>query len=172
MKTSHLIIVASLIPLIGACSKKQEDTAPPEPVAAQPEPAVENIPEKDPGKAGIVVDEKIAKMCNIPTTNFEFDSSALSDEARTALDALKVCFTEGPAAENGMRLVGHADPRGTEEYNLALGQRRAGSVAGYLEEAGLTGDRMETSSRGEMDAQGMDEATWAQDRRVNIYLAE
>jgi len=94
-------------------------------------------------------------------------------DAAAALDALAACFSEGGAAAGeGMRLVGHADPRGTEEYNMALGQRRAGSVAGYLSGKGLGDDKLETSSRGEMDATGTDEATWAEDRKVMIFLAE
>jgi peptidoglycan-associated lipoprotein len=172
MINTRLTVLTSLLLVAGACSKKAEDTAVPEPEQTAPEPAVEEYPDKDPDKSSIVIDEKIAAICNIPTAHFDFDSSALSDEAKTALDALIACFTEGAAAENGMRLVGHADPRGTEEYNLALGQRRAGSVAGYLSTGGLGDDRVESSSRGELDAQGTDEESWALDRKVEIFLAE
>jgi peptidoglycan-associated lipoprotein len=172
MQTRKIVVIASIAMLLGACSKKNEDTAVPE--AAEPEPAVEDqYPDKNPEQASIIVDEKIMEMCDIPTAHFAFDSSALNEEAQTALDALAACFSEdGPAAGEGMRLVGHADPRGTEEYNMALGQRRAGSVAGYLEGKGLGDDKLETSSRGEMDATGTDEATWAEDRKVMIFLAE
>ena len=172
MKRTSPAYLAGLLLLPLACAKTSEDTA--SPIAAQPaEPAdVQEYPDKDPDKAGIVIGPKIAAMCDIPTTNFEFDSSSLSPEAQQALDALGKCFTDGPAAGEAMRLVGHADPRGTEEYNLALGQRRAGGVAGYIEGTGLEEAKMETSSRGELDARGEDEASWAADRKVEIFLAQ
>ncbi len=156
------------------CAKKTSDTPVEAPVAAAPaEPADANdYPDKDPNKASIVVDPKIAEMCEIPTAHFDFDSSNLGEEAETALDALAECFTTGPAKGKGMRLVGHADPRGTEEYNMALGSRRAGSVAGYLGGKGLVEDSLETSSKGELEAAGTDEASWAADRKVEIFLAE
>ena len=169
-----LVALGLALALPAGCAKKAEDTAPP--TDATPPPttaeAEEEHPDKDPNKASIEIDPKIAEMCEIPTAHFEFDSSALGEDAQTALDALAACFTDGPAAGKGMRLVGHADPRGTEEYNLALGQRRAGSVAGYLGDKGLGEDLLETSSKGELEATGTDEASWAADRKVQIFLAE
>jgi peptidoglycan-associated lipoprotein len=70
-----------------------------------------------------------------------------------------------------MRLVGHADPRGSDEYNLVLANSRADGVKIFLLSRGLRGQQMATTSRGEMDAKGTDEATWAADRRVDILLA-
>lgn len=174
MKTTSIVTLACALILPAACAKKSADTPPTEPTAApQPEPAETNdFPDKDENKAGIVIGPKIQELCEIPLAKFDFDSSALSDEAQQSLDALAKCFLDGPATDKGMRLVGHADPRGTEEYNLALGQRRAGSVGGYLGGQGLGNSRLETSSRGELDAAGTDEPTWAQDRRVEIFLAE
>jgi peptidoglycan-associated lipoprotein len=69
-----------------------------------------------------------------------------------------------------MRLVGHADPRGDEEYNRVLGQRRADSVKGAIATAGLDSAKMETTSRGEDDASGTDDNGWAKDRRVDVML--
>jgi peptidoglycan-associated lipoprotein len=77
----------------------------------------------------------------------------------------------GPLKGRSMRLVGHADPRGNEEYNMALGGRRADNVASAIASAGMDSARMATSSRGKMDATGTDEAGWAKDRRVDIMLA-
>jgi peptidoglycan-associated lipoprotein len=87
------------------------------------------------------------------------------------LNSIATCFETGPGAGKSMKLIGHADPRGETMYNFALGQHRAGSVASYLEHKGLQDGRLSTSSRGAMDATGTDEATWAQDRRVDILLA-
>jgi len=69
-----------------------------------------------------------------------------------------------------MRLVGYADPRGTADYNLALGGRRADNVKSVIEEYGLSGQKISTSSRGAMDAAGTDESTWAKDRRVEATV--
>jgi peptidoglycan-associated lipoprotein len=69
-----------------------------------------------------------------------------------------------------MRLVGHADPRGDEEYNMTLGNRRADNVKTAIVDAGLAASQVATTSRGEMDATGTDEASWEKDRRVDVLL--
>ncbi len=129
--------------------------------------------QKDDGStANVKVDERIRKMCALPEAHFDFDSAAVGASAKSMLDALASCFLGGPAKDSNMLVVGHADPRGETEYNFALGQRRAGTVAGYLLKAGLGDARVSTSSRGELEATGGDEAGWARDRRVEILLAE
>ena len=128
--------------------------------------------EKD-TKSAIQIDDKIVKACgDLPTAKFGFDSSEVTPEASNALDALARCFVSGPLKGKGMKLVGHADARGETEYNLALGQRRAGSVAGFLQKKGLEDGRMETSSKGEFEATGTDDDGWARDRKVEILLKE
>lgn len=67
-----------------------------------------------------------------------------------------------------MHLVGHADPRGDDAYNLTLGGSRADSVKKFIVDEGLSSSKVSTSSRGEMDATGTNEATWTSDRRVDI----
>lgn len=131
-----------------------------------------NLEGKDPNKGNIVIGPKIAALCKLPRANFGFDSAALDPTAQEALDALAACFVSGPAKGKGMLIVGHADPRGEVEYNFGLGQKRAGSVAGYLQSQGVEESRLQTSSRGETEATGTDEAGWAADRKVEIFLAE
>jgi peptidoglycan-associated lipoprotein len=87
------------------------------------------------------------------------------------LKKLADCFSTGPLKGKRMRLVGHADPRGDEEYNRVLGQRRADNVKNAISGEGLASAQMETVSRGEDDANGTDDAGWAKDRRVDIVLA-
>jgi peptidoglycan-associated lipoprotein len=120
------------------------------------------------------VDAKVRELCGLAAdqTNFDFDSAKLSKSAKAVLDTIAVCFLTGPGKEENLDMVGHADPRGTEEYNFALGQKRAGSVANYLDRKGLGDERIATSSRGELDATGTDEASWAADRSVDILLAD
>lgn len=124
-------------------------------------------------KSAVQIDDKIIKACgDLPTAKFGFDSSEVTPEASNALDALARCFVSGPLKGKGMKLVGHADARGETEYNLALGQRRAGSVAGFLQKKGLEDARMESSSKGEFEATGTDDDGWARDRKVEILLKE
>ena len=105
-------------------------------------------------------------------THFAFDSAAIDAQAGAALDALATCFSTGALAGRSMMLTGHTDPRGELEYNLALGQRRAGSVAHYLEGRGLAKAHVSTTSHGELDAVGTDEEGWARDRKVDVSLVE
>ena len=121
---------------------------------------------------GVGVDEKIVNMCQLPSSHFDFDSANVSGGARSALDAIATCFTDGPAKGKGLRIVGHADSRGEIEYNFALGQRRAGAVAQYIGRAGVDDSRIATSSRGETEASGSGPDSWAKDRKVQIYLAD
>ncbi len=127
----------------------------------------------DDGKSAVQIDDKIIKLCgDLPTARFAFDSADVSPEATNVLDALARCFISGPAKGKSMKLIGHADPRGETEYNLALGQRRAGSISGFLAKKGVETARMNVSSKGEFEAAGTDEDTWAKDRKVEILLAD
>lgn len=130
------------------------------------------IPEKSPNQGNVQIDSKLAKLCELPSAYFPFDSANLSPASHKAMQALVDCFTAGKAKGESLRIVGHADPRGETDYNFGLGQQRAGSVAGHLQKLGLDESRMETSSRGELDATGSDEASWAKDRKVELFLAD
>jgi peptidoglycan-associated lipoprotein len=122
--------------------------------------------------APVGIEDKIAKMCDLPEARFDFNSASVSSSARSVLDKLAECFLTGKGKGKNMNIVGHADERGETEYNFALGQRRAGSIADYLAKKGLKEDRVATSSRGELEATGTDKSGWARDRKVEILLAE
>ena len=98
---------------------------------------------------------------------FEFDSSALTDSARTAVDAHIAALLGNDAS---VRLEGHTDERGTREYNLALGERRANAVRDYMVANGVPSYRIETISYGEENpaAYGSGESNWQQNRRVEL----
>ncbi|MBQ0760048.1 MAG: peptidoglycan-associated lipoprotein [Zhongshania sp.] len=107
-------------------------------------------------------------MANLETVfYFEFDQATLTVKARKALDAqiVRLKKTTGP-----VRLEGHADERGTREYNIALGERRAISVADYMAINGIPRYRIETVSYGEERplAFGQSESTYSQNRRVEL----
>ena len=98
---------------------------------------------------------------------FDFDQSSLRAETRAALDAqaARLANTSGI-----IRLEGHADERGSREYNLALGERRAKAVANYLSIQGIDMSRIETISYGEEKpvALGKDEESYQLNRRVEL----
>ncbi len=97
---------------------------------------------------------------------FDFDSSALTDNAKEALDTQVKWLKK----HNKVNVVvqGHCDDRGTREYNLALGERRANAVKNYLVSQGVAADRIETISYGKERPAvlGNNEAAWAQNRRA------
>jgi peptidoglycan-associated lipoprotein len=125
-----------------------------------------------PTSGSVHIEARILSACgDIPAAHFAFDSSKIDGDADASLGALARCFTSGPLSGQGMQLVGRADPRGEAEYNLGLGQRRAGAVAMFEEKHGVQTSQIETTSRGAFDATGTDEEGWARDRRVDVLLA-
>lgn len=97
---------------------------------------------------------------------FDFDSSALRADSRQLLDAHAAALKASPRA---IRLEGHADERGTREYNIALGERRAQAVRAYLVARGVTSP-IEVVSYGE-ERPAVDQSNqyaWQQNRRVEI----
>jgi peptidoglycan-associated lipoprotein len=174
MKISNfiLLVFAGSLGLTGCKNKDEPETTPP--VTTTPGGDEKTEAEDDPNKAKVNVDPKVAELCGLTAdqANFDYDSAKLSKGAKEVLDAIAVCFLTGPGKDKNLNMVGHADPRGTEEYNFALGQKRAGGVASYLNKKGLGEERVATSSRGELDATGTDEKSWSADRSVDILLAD
>ena len=128
---------------------------------------------RSPTSGSIHIDERIVKACgDLPVPHFAFDSASIHDEAADRLQTVARCFASGPLQGRSLRLVGRADPRGTSMYNLALGQDRATSVARYLESSGVPRPRIQTMSRGDLDASGTDEEGWERDRRVDLLLGD
>jgi peptidoglycan-associated lipoprotein len=103
--------------------------------------------------------------CELQSVYFSYDSSNLEDSARAQLSTNAQCIKE--KALGALHLTGLTDPRGTEEYNLALGDRRAQSAQKYLLSLGVSAE-VTYSSMGEETATGTDEGSWARDRRVDL----
>ena len=99
---------------------------------------------------------------------FDYDKEELTPEDRSVLDQLATCMMTGALKGKQVSLIGRADPRGTEEYNLGLGSRRASSVSTYLEHLGVGQPQLAVTTRGALDASGTDEAGWQKDRRVDV----
>ncbi len=96
---------------------------------------------------------------------YDFDSSDLRPEARSTVEALAVWMSNYPAAT--LVLEGHADERGTREYNLALGERRANAIRDYLVALAIAPNRLSTISYGKERPAvlGSTDEAWAQNRR-------
>ncbi len=124
---------------------------------------------------GLHVSDAIARACGLPRTEsaprFDFDSTTIAPEDRDLLAAIARCVVDGALRGQSLALVGRADPRGEDEYNMSLGESRADTVQRYLHDLGVRPDHVRATSRGKMDAKGTDEASWAVDRRVDIELA-
>ena len=104
------------------------------------------------------------------TVYFDFDRSEIKPSEREKLRAAKAYLDQNPAYR--LILEGHADWRGTAEYNLGLGDRRANSVKRYLQSLGVAPERLETISKGSLEAvKNGDDAAMAKDRRVNLLVA-
>lgn len=169
MKTKRVMCVL-LITLMSACASKTtkpgagvEDKS----VGATTRPGVGT------SQAG-VADPTLNPLTdpnNILSTRsvyFDFDSYAVKDEYRPMVVAHAKYLRDNPGART--LLQGHADERGSREYNLALGQRRADAVRYAMTLSGARESQIESVSLGEEKprATGHDEASWAENRRVDI----
>ena len=164
------LVVLALLAVAG-CS---ENVPPPKAPVAQVRPVepVAPLDSKSPSRGVVHIAEDIRKACGIADSDahFAFDSARLEETDRPVLVKLVTCFVSGPLKGRDMSLVGHADPRGAYDYNMVLGGSRADTVKGFLDLKGMPSTRVAVSSRGELDAQGTDERSWAEDRRVDIRL--
>jgi len=105
--------------------------------------------------------------CTLKAVYFGFDQWSIPEEARDGLASMASCIRKAPE-DRGLYLVGHTDSRGTEEYNIALSERRARTVADFLARLGVDPARFRVIPKGEAEAVGIDEASYQQDRRVGI----
>lgn len=101
---------------------------------------------------------------------FDFDKSDLTADARRVLDAKLPLLRAN--ANVRIRIAGHTDERGSDSYNMALGQRRAASAKRYLVDQGIAADRIETVSFGEdrPAAMGSNEDAWSKNRRDEFEI--
>jgi peptidoglycan-associated lipoprotein len=103
---------------------------------------------------------------------FNYDEATLDDAAQTALSTSATWLKAKEGAGYSLLVEGHCDERGTEQYNLALGDRRANTAKDYLATLGVDARRMRTVSYGEERPfeEGHDEAAMAQNRRAHLVL--
>lgn len=163
-----LLVVAAL----SACSSKKKDEA------TTPGRAVgRNVPgDTKPGAAaaatpGHATDATADAARRFGPIYFSYDGTELADPARAELQRAGEYLGLHPAAT--LVIAGHADERGTPEYNLALGQERARVVGDYLRRLGVDEGRLRLVSYGEEQpaVEGEGEASWAKNRRAELELS-
>jgi peptidoglycan-associated lipoprotein len=109
--------------------------------------------------------------CRTVKVQFDFDVSTLRSDAKSTLDANMACYQQ---LTGTVRIEGHADERGTTDYNIALGQRRSDTVEQYLVSNGVSTGRVTTTSYGEerpIDP-ASNESAWAKNRRAELTATE
>lgn len=145
--------------------KAQEPVRQVEPVK-QPEPQPEPPKQEQTATAA-----KASEAVALEAVYFDFDKSDLRQDARDALSKNAEALLK-QVADAKVKIEGHCDERGSDEYNLALGDRRAKSVAKYLITLGVAADRIETISYGKEKpaVDGHDEAAWSKNRRAEFVI--
>lgn len=155
-------LLLGLVLLVGCKKKPPEDEGA---VVDNTPPVVENKPPV------ATTPEHVTQMrANFERVFFGFDSSTLAGESKTALDDNVRIMQEHSDVK--VEVQGHADERGTTDYNIALGQRRAQSVVDYMQAKGVAGSRVKVVSYGEEKplVSGTSEQAWAQNRRAEFVI--
>ncbi|MBP2647577.1 MAG: hypothetical protein H6Q77_1201 [Gemmatimonadetes bacterium] len=178
MTRSSLLAVGAFV-FVAACGGKKPPEAPapeskpaetPAPAPAAPAPAP--APTDDAAAAARMAAERTRALTADLTAmiHFDFDRSDIMPEDRANLDRKAAILAANPAAR--IQIAGNCDDRGSDEYNLALGNRRAVAAKQYLVSKGIDGGRIETVSFGEERpvVQGETEAAWAQNRNDQFTL--
>ncbi len=171
--------------LIAGCGGGPPETVPPAPIEPPPGRTPQEIADsiaraqfvRDSIRAAQEAEERAqaqaaaaARMTLQQTVYFDYDESTITAATEAALRAKVEVLRGNPGVR--LRMEGHADERGTSEYNIALGNERAESVIQFLTNFGLGGDRFTSVSYGEERPamQGSNEEAWALNRRVEFVI--
>lgn len=176
-----MVVALGVVALMAAGCAKDEVVKKDEPVVQQqtvaPEPAPQPVPQPEPPKPEPKVEEataaKASEAISLETVYFDFDKSDLRKDTLDVLAKNAEALLKKDA-DAKIKIEGHCDERGTDEYNLALGDRRAKSVAGHLIKLGVAADRISTISYGKEKpaVEGHDEAAWAKNRRAEFVIVK
>jgi peptidoglycan-associated lipoprotein len=180
MRANSLMLLLATAALAAACGGKPapEEPAPqPTPAAA---PATAPAPADDSAERDRLDRERLAREAEERSKavaadlammiNFDYDQATVRQTDQATLDRKAAVLAANPNVK--LQISGHADERGSDEYNLALGNRRAAAAKRYLENKGIDGSRMDVVSYGEERPlnPGHDEAAYAQNRRDEFQV--
>lgn len=180
MRAPSLLFVLAIAGLAAACGGKPKPEEPaPQPTPA-PAPAPTPAPRDDSAERDRMERERMAREAAeraravaadlAAMINFDYDQAVVRQNDQATLDRKAAILGANPNVK--IQISGHADERGSDEYNLALGNRRAAAAKRYLENKGIDGSRMDVVSYGEERPlnQGHDEAAYAQNRRDEFQV--
>jgi len=180
MRATSLMLVLATAGLAAACGGKPAPEQPaPEPTAA-PAPAPTPVPTDDSAERARLDRERLAREAAerskavaadlAAMINFEYDQATVRSTDQGTLDRKAAVLAANPNVR--IQISGHADERGSDEYNLALGNRRAAAAKRYLENKGIDASRMDVVSYGEERPlnPGHDETAYAQNRRDEFQV--
>jgi peptidoglycan-associated lipoprotein len=158
---THLLLAVSLVALAACAKQKKVEDLPPAPVTENTAPTDTNAGKPAPGSQEDFVASVMSDRILFDTDKYDIDPD---DQA--ALRSQSEWLARYPNTR--VTIEGHADERGTRDYNLALGERRANAAKNYLATLGVDASRISTISYGKErpDAVGSDEASWARNRRA------
>lgn len=165
VRGTRVIMVLAALTMTAACAKKRPADMPPPPIGSEGQPST-----YDGGATAETEGERLRRdfvaRAGSDTVYFATDSHLLDEASRATLDAQALWLIQHPNVR--VTVEGHCDERGTREYNLALGDRRANAAKNYLASRGVPASQMATLSWGKERpaAAGSDEAAWAQNRRA------
>ena len=177
-----IVLLAMTAGAMTAC-KKKEVAPPPGPAVPPQQPTITPVtnpvtpptntaPTTDPGAEARARAAAIeaAKNTLTATIYFDYDKSDLRSDAQATLDSKIPLLQANPSVR--LRIVGHTDERGSDEYNQALGQKRAAQALRYLEARGVASSRIDAVSMGESQPamMGEGEASWSKNRRDEFQI--
>jgi len=173
-RTSLIAIAAALSLTAGCAHRRTAAELPPQPPSST-ETAESGAGDQSGNVSGVAIPgSRRDFLQSVPSDRvfFDTDSYSLDSQSRTTLDAQAAWLARNAAVR--VTIEGHADERGTREYNLALGDRRANSARDYLQSRGVSAARMQTISWGKERpaVDGHDESAWAQNRRAVTVVPE
>jgi peptidoglycan-associated lipoprotein len=172
MIRKSMIFACALVALtaMAGCGGKKATTAPP---PTEPATSSTNTPpvEQPTDMGGSTPSSEVTQLA-LNDAFFDFDSYSLSSEAKGTLEENAKQLKASTAGN--VTIEGHCDERGTEAYNLALGEKRANAAKDYLVALGVNGSRINTVSYGKQRpfADGHDESAWAKNRRAHFVSGQ
>ena len=165
-------LAASLLIALALAGCAGEEATKPTPGDEKAAAPAQTAPATDKAAAGAALSDREkqrrAELLAQHSVHFAFDSSTIDDEARAIIEAHAAHFVANSQIK--LSLEGNGDERGTREYNLALGERRAQAVEKMMKVLGVAGNRIKTVSYGEEKplCQEHNESCWRQNRRAEI----
>lgn len=171
-----VFVMLSLVFFFTGCAKKAPKVQPKE------GPAVEKVEEQAPKMEKPALSEEeifqqksieeLNKDGNLKRINFDFDKYVVREDMKPILQNNANWILKHSTVE--LLIEGHCDERGTVEYNIALGEKRAESAKSYVVSLGVSADKIKTVSYGKSKplVQGVDETTWFQNRRADFVITK